>query len=178
MPERREHSSVSLLSNNPWPQTLRACWMRVCVLACTCMLAKEACGASRILSLSFCCAALSAARSLPGALLSATGLSDELDSASDRRQSELLDYTQLWVRKNRPKKKAQRHTVFTLQAVEINLDYFIDLMFYVGVHIGFKSPISVSPMLLWHAQMNHKAPRSNPQVCSLKVSLIGECVSR
>ncbi len=59
---------------------------------CTCMLVKEVCGASLILSLSFCCAALSAARSLPGALLSATGPSDELDSASERRQSELLDY--------------------------------------------------------------------------------------
>lgn len=54
------------------------------------MLAKVVCGARRILSLSHCCAALSAARSLPGALLSATGLSDELDSASERRQSELL----------------------------------------------------------------------------------------
>lgn len=53
------------------------------------MLAKEVPGTSRIRSLSFCCAALSAARSLPGALLSATGLSDELDSASERRQSEL-----------------------------------------------------------------------------------------
>ncbi len=61
-----------------------------CVYVCTCMLAKGVCGASLILSLSFCCAALSAARSLPGALLSATGLSDELDSASERRQSELL----------------------------------------------------------------------------------------
>lgn len=57
----------------------------------TCMLAKEVCGASLILSLSFCCAARSAARSLPGALLSATGPSDELDSASDRRQSELVE---------------------------------------------------------------------------------------
>jgi len=57
----------------------------------TCMFANEVCGPSLILSLSFCCAALSAARSLPGALLSATGLSDELDSASERRQSELLE---------------------------------------------------------------------------------------
>lgn len=53
------------------------------------MLAKVVCGASLIRSLSLCCAALSAARSLPGARLSATGLSDELDSASERRQSEL-----------------------------------------------------------------------------------------
>lgn len=58
-------------------------------LAGTCMLAKGVCGANLMRSLSFCCAALSAARSLPGARLSATGLSDELDSASDRRQSEL-----------------------------------------------------------------------------------------
>lgn len=57
----------------------------------TWMLAKVVCGASLIRSLSLCCAALSAARSLPGALLSATGLSDELDSASERRQSELVD---------------------------------------------------------------------------------------
>lgn len=73
-----------------------------CINVCTCMLAKEVCGASLILSLSFCCAALSAARSLPGALLSATGLSDELDSASERRQSELLGlqtHTQLWAHK-------------------------------------------------------------------------------
>lgn len=55
------------------------------------MFAKEVCGASLILSLSFSWAARSAARSLPGALLSATGLSEELDSASDRRQSELLE---------------------------------------------------------------------------------------
>lgn len=53
------------------------------------MLANAAWGASLILS--FCCAALSAARSLPGARLSATGPSDELDSASERRQSELED---------------------------------------------------------------------------------------
>lgn len=55
------------------------------------MLANVLCGASLMRSLSLCCAALSAARSLPGALLSATGLSDELDSASERRQSELVD---------------------------------------------------------------------------------------
>lgn len=66
--------------------------LALCV--CTCMLAKEVWGANRILSLSFCCAALSAARSLPGALLSATGLSDELDSVSERRQSELLELKQ------------------------------------------------------------------------------------
>lgn len=72
---------------------------------CTCMLAKEVCGASLILSLSFCCAALSAARSLPGALLSATGLSDELDSASERRQSELLTETQ-----SRERAEQQQHT--------------------------------------------------------------------
>lgn len=53
------------------------------------MLAKVEGGASLIRSLSLCWAALSAARSLPGALLSATGLSEELDSASERRQSEL-----------------------------------------------------------------------------------------
>lgn len=69
------------------------------------MLAKEVCGASLILSLSFCCAALSAARSLPGALLSATGLSDELDSASERRQSELLTETQ-----SRERAEQQQHT--------------------------------------------------------------------
>ncbi|TNN27565.1 hypothetical protein EYF80_062289 [Liparis tanakae] len=40
----------------------------------------EVCGTSRIRS-------LSAARSLPGARLSATGLSEELDSASERRHS-------------------------------------------------------------------------------------------
>lgn len=77
------------------------CIVGVCVRCpsvCTCMLAKEVCGASLILSLSFCCAALSAARSLPGALLSATGLSDELDSASERRQSELsgLHRNRVW----------------------------------------------------------------------------------
>lgn len=65
----------------------QACWGRC---APTWMLAKVVCGASRMRSLSFCCAALSAARSLPGARLSATGLSDELDSASERRQSELV----------------------------------------------------------------------------------------
>lgn len=56
----------------------------------TCMLAKEDCGARRILS-EFCCAALSAARSLPGARLSATGLSEALESESESRQSELRE---------------------------------------------------------------------------------------
>lgn len=65
------------------------CVSGACTVHSTCMLAKEVWGASLILSLSFCCAARSAARSLPGALLSATGLSEELDSASDSRQSEL-----------------------------------------------------------------------------------------
>lgn len=61
----------------------------------TWMLVKVLCGASLMRSLSLCCAALSAARSLPGALLSATGLSDELDSASERRQSELVGTAQI-----------------------------------------------------------------------------------
>lgn len=52
------------------------------------MLEKEDWGGRRILS-EFCCAARSAALSLPGARLSATGLSEALESESDNRQSEL-----------------------------------------------------------------------------------------
>ena len=91
----------SYLSNSLEPSA--DVWARVCerekwswnTSSCTCMLAKEECGAKRILSLSFCCAALSAAlsaaRSLPGALLSVTGLSEALDSGSDSKQSELWE---------------------------------------------------------------------------------------
>lgn len=81
-PERQQTAMTSLDRTAPPGRLLGLCVM-------TWMLANVVCGASLILS--FCCAALSAARSLPGALLSATGPSDELDSASERRQSELED---------------------------------------------------------------------------------------
>lgn len=62
------------------------------VLTCTCIFTNDGCGARRALS-QFCCAAaaLSAARSLPGAFLSATGLSEELSSVSDSNLSAVLE---------------------------------------------------------------------------------------
>lgn len=52
------------------------------------MLEKDDCGGRRMRS-EFCWAARSAALSLPGARLSATGLSEVLESESESKQSEL-----------------------------------------------------------------------------------------
>lgn len=94
---KRQQTVLTCLSQTP---PLSSChFVRLCIM--TWMLAKVVCGASLIRSLSFCCAALSAARSLPGALLSATGLSDELDSASERRQSELVDNSTNMLKNNK-----------------------------------------------------------------------------
>lgn len=71
------------------------------------MLEKEDCGGRRLRS-EFCWAARSAALSLPGARLSATGLSEALESESESKQSELERQEEGKVEERELKKKKRK----------------------------------------------------------------------